>query len=379
MSRDISPPPAKRRKTAKDVAPAATSQTVTPPEPLPPLHANSIRVFSWNVNGITPFLQKSIASFFLESKTKDAKDRVPPASLRGFLHRHEWPSILFLQEVKIASTDIKNQDAVQAAVNSKLPSEVGDEGPTYEAHFTLPNDPYNARGLRGSGKLYGVCSILRTDLHIKYTVNIRTVNWDKEGRISVVEILSPSSKLAIFNIYTVNGTENPYRDPKTGAVKGTRHDRKLQFQRLLMQECLGLEAVGWDVLLAGDMNVAPDARDGHPKLRTFPQQHSINRADFHEKLLEGTSKDAGLNGVDIWRKTHGDERRYTYYPRAKKWGASCDRVDYVIAGRKAWDKGMVGASGIMDSEAERGPSDHCPVWVDIYLNPDAGKTGDVHR
>jgi exonuclease III len=42
-------------------------------------------------------------------------------------------------------------------------------------------------------------------------------------------------------------------------------------------------------------------------------------------------------------------------------------VDYVIAGRRAWDKGMVKASGIMDSEAERGPSDHCPIWVDVGL------------
>jgi exonuclease III len=36
---------------------------------------------------------------------------------------------------------------------------------------------------------------------------------------------------------------------------------------------------------------------------------------------------------------------------------------------------MVGASGIMDSEAERGPSDHCPVWVDVDLEPESWKGG----
>jgi exonuclease III len=324
------------------------------------------------VNGISPFLQKSIKSFFPTSKTQDDKNNIPPPSLRGFLHRHNWPSILFLQEVKIASKDTKTQDAVKAAVNSKLPFESRSDngGPTYEVHFTLPTDPHNARGLRGSGKVYGVCSILRTDLRKKSNVNIRTVDWDKEGRISVVELITASAKLAIFNIYAVNGTENPYRDPTTGAVKGTRHDRKLQVHRLLMQECFDLEAAGWDILLAGDMNVAPDARDGYPKLRTFPLQHQVNRADFHEKLLGGKSREAeskGWKGIDVWREMHGDERRYTYYSRGREWGSSCDRVDYVIAGKRAWDNGMIEASGIMDSEAERGPSDHCPVWVDVRL------------
>jgi exonuclease III len=382
MSRNISPPPAKRRKIVKGSSPAKPIQAVMPPEPPPPLGANSIRVFSWNVNGITPFLQKSITSFFQASTSKDAKGSVPPASLRGFLHRHKWPSILFLQEVKIASKDTKTQDAVKVAVNSRGPSEFGDDGPTYEAHFTLPNDPYNARGLRGSGKVYGVCSIFRTDLRQAYAINVRTVDWDKEGRISVIEITSKSSKLAIFNIYAVNGTENPYRDANTGAVKGTRHDRKLEVHNRLMQECIDLEADGWDVLLAGDMNIAPDVRDGHPKLRTFPQQHSINRADFHQKLLEGKNSDGkvtGLNGVDVWRKMHGEERRYTYYSRGREWGTSCDRVDYVVAGRKTWDKGMVRASGIMDSDGERGPSDHCPIWVDVCLEVGLEETGDVVR
>jgi exonuclease III len=365
MSRDISPPPAKRRKTAKNSALSIAKQTPSVPHALPSLNTNSVRIFSWNVNGITPFLQKLITSFFPTSKTQSDKGGVPHASLRGFLQRHKWPAILFLQEVKIALKDVKTQDAVRIAINDILALEVGNEGPTYEAHFTLPNDPHNARGVRNSGKLYGVCSIVRTDLREKHNVHVRTVDWDKEGRISVVEITSKNIKLALFNIYAVNGTDNPYRDPKTGANCGTRHDRKRQVHSLLMAECVALEAAGWDVLLAGDMNVAPDARDGHPKLRTLPHQHVVNRADFHNKLLEGKSEDEDFNGIDVWRKMHGDERRYTYYPRGREWGTSCDRVDYVVTGRKMWEKGVVKACGIMDSEAERGPSDHCPVWVDV--------------
>jgi exonuclease III len=384
MSREISPPPAKRRKTGAQTSTSIPKQILPEPEPLPPLSPDTVRIFSWNVNGISPFLQKSIKSFFPTSKTQDNKNNIPPPSLRGFLHRHKWPSILLLQEVKIASKDTKTQDAVKAAVNSKLPieSRSDDEGPTYEVHFTLPTDPHNARGLRGSGKVYGVCSILRTDLRKRYKINVRTVTWDQEGRISVVELVTASSKLAIFNIYAVNGTENPYRNPETGAVKGTRHDRKLQVHRLLRQECLNLEAAGWDVLLAGDMNVAPDARDGHPKLRMFPLQHQNNRADFHDKLLGGQCKEGestGWKGIDVWREMHGDERRYTYFSRGREWGSSCDRVDYVVAGKGAWDKGMIKASGIMDSEVERGPSDHCPVWVDVGIDMGGVVEGDENE
>lgn len=314
------------------------------------------------------------------SRAQRAEDAIPPASLRGFLQRHNWPAMLFLQEVKIAPKDTKTQDAVKVAVNLTSPSKraSSEKGPTYEAHFTLPSDPYNARGLRGNGKVYGVCSLICSDLRKDYNVNIRTVDWDKEGRISIVEVESALAKLAVFNIYAVNGTDNPYRDPATGAIRGTRHDRKLEFHRLLMQECLNLEKAGWEVLLAGDMNVTPDARDGHPKLRTFPQQHVLNRADFHEKLLGGNNaKSKGLDGVDVWRMLHSQERRYTYFSRGREWGTSCDRVDYFIVGRKAWDKGFIKACGILDSEAERGPSDHVPIWVDVQpeqhgrVEPDA--------
>ncbi|KAF1936946.1 hypothetical protein EJ02DRAFT_459121, partial [Clathrospora elynae] len=61
---------------------------------------------------------------------------------------------------------MNTQDAVRAAVNPRLSLELGSDakGPMYKAHSTLPNDPQNAHGLRGNRKLYGVCSILRSDL-----------------------------------------------------------------------------------------------------------------------------------------------------------------------------------------------------------------------
>ncbi|KAJ4299934.1 hypothetical protein N0V90_005181 [Kalmusia sp. IMI 367209] len=303
MTRDISPPPPKRQKTSTPSAIPIEHSADQPPI-LP--DGDTMRIFSWNINGITPFLQKRITNFFQVAKAAgpSTQEEIPPASLRSFLHRHNWPAILFLQEVKIAFPDVKTQNSVRSAVNARLPSEtlVAGRGPSYEAHFTLPCDPHNARGLHGNGKVYGVCSIIREDLFTKYHAKVRTVDWDKEGRVSIVELRHATVKLALFNIYAVNGTDSPYRDPATGAVKGTRHDRKLAFHRLLMEECIHLEHNGWQVLLAGDMNVAPATIDGHPRLRTFPQQHVFNRADFNAKFLggdrgpEGKVFDEGENG-----------------------------------------------------------------------------------
>lgn len=365
MTRGISPPPLKRQKMSGDEAKhikTSSAPTLEPPE------GHAMRIFSWNINGIAPFLQTSITSF-LKKRASEANRNIEPASLRDFLRRHSWPAILFLQEVKIPSSDTTTQDAVRAAIRAKpiLKASGSLHEPSYEAHFTLPCDPHNARGLRGNGRIYGVCSIIREDIASRFSAKVRTVDWDKEGRVSVVELRNKTSKLAVFNIYAVNGTDNPYRDPATGAVWGTRHDRKLAFHRLLMEECLSLEQNGWEVLLAGDMNVAPATIDGHPRLRTFPQQHVTNRADFNEKLLGGKKQadEQVFHGVDIFREMYKTEKRYTYFPRGREWGSSCDRVDYVVVGRRLWDKGMVCQTGILDSEAERGPSDHVPVWVDF--------------
>lgn len=405
MPPEISPPPTKRLKVSHNSIPSF--EHPSPSLPPPPPGPNTLRVFSWNINGITPFLQnqKSITTYFQATKSSErerqGEGRTTQASLRDFLRRHHWPAILFLQEVKISDTDEKTQDAVRRAVNARDPAEKGAKGPYYNVHFTLPTDKHNARGLGGKGKLYGVCSIIRSDLPslfgVELQVNERTVEWDKEGRISVVELLSQNTssetvlKLAVFNIYAINGTDNAYRDPQTGAIAGTRHDRKLEFHRQLMEECLTLEEDGWSVVLAGDMNVAPARIDGYPNLRTFPYQHVLNRADFRYKFFGGhmdravsveekeqeKKKDQTWQGVDIWRAMNPDIRRFTWFSRTGEWGRSCDRVDYFLTSKKLWDRGYIAGAGMMDNEAERGPSDHVPIWVDIRVSPPL--SGDGYR
>ncbi|KAK5715747.1 hypothetical protein LTR17_016657 [Elasticomyces elasticus] len=350
----ISPPPLKRRKLSE-------SQTLTSQD-----SGSRLTLFSHNINGIAPYLQSSITSFFKPSGGSKPENHVPAASLRDFLRRHEWPHCLLLQEVQINPDDGVTIRALEKAVASAGES----DGPGYIVHLCLPSDKYNARGF--GRKVYGVASIIRKDWYDKHVEGVRSVSWDVEGRFSVIEVKDIGPRpLAIYNIYAVNGTENKYRDPGNGDVAGTRHDRKLQVHRLLQAECRALEADGIDVVLAGDLNIARTTLDGHPNLRTFPHQHCVNRADFEERFFAEPKVAAkgeeifsgGLGMIDTFRFLHPTTRAYSYYPRGKVFGESCDRVDMILVSRLL--SKFVAEAGILETQAERGPSDHVPLYITL--------------
>ncbi|GIZ46826.1 hypothetical protein CKM354_000993500 [Cercospora kikuchii] len=358
MSRTISPPPLKRRKLA-NYAPASD---ITPPTPLAP-DGTQLRVFSWNVNGIASFLQPSITSFFSPTRTASPEaERPVQSSLRDVLRNYDWPTVLQLQEVKISPDDQASQRAVQSAVARK-PDE-GADRPSYRAFFCLPRDKYNARGF--GRKVYGVCSIVREDFVAEFGVEVRGVEWDLEGRFLVCEtqVRPGVPKLAIFNCYLVNGTEAPYKDSKSGVIAGTRHDRKLRVHELLQAECRKLESNNVAVILAGDMNVARSRLDGHPNLRTHPLQHCTNRADFETRFLQNSGPDS-LHMIDSFRYLHPLQAGYTYYPRHTEFGRSCDRVDLIMLSRSL--KPHLISAGIMATPADRGPSDHVPLYAELQF------------
>jgi len=198
-------------------------------------------------------------------------------------------------------------------------------------------------------------------------------------------------RLALINAYMVNGTDYPYKDSQSGKVTGTRHDRKLEVHKLLAAECRKLETDGFAVILAGDINIAVAPIDGFPNLRTFPPQHCINRADFKRRFLEdetlssnGASEEApeqqsdaaepdrtspgpwGLGMVDTFRHLHPDTSGYTYYPRGRSFGESCDRVDMILVSKSLQDSLM--SAGMHETSAERGTSDHVPLYAKLRLS-----------
>lgn len=365
MDREISPPPLKRQRVTRTLEDEI-------PKKDHPSSSTSLSIFSWNINGIAPFVQKPITSFFTSDQ---ASRNQPEASLRAVLRRHRFPALFFLQEIKINPSDSATQNAVSRAV--KRDSSEPNTNPDYVVHFCLPADKYNATGF--GRKVYGVCSIVRKDFADQYVECMRTVDWDAEGRFSVVETKAnlDAPKLAIFNVYMVNGTDNPYKDPATGAIADTRHTRKLAVHRLLQAETRKLERDGYQVIIAGDINIAVAKIDGHPNLRVFPHQHVVNRQDFIDRFLGGHENgdssqvhtgdanhevvDEGLNMMDTFRSLHPNEKGYSYYPRRGTFGESCDRVDMILCSRSL--EGNCVEAEMLATPADRGTSDHVPVYA----------------
>lgn len=415
MEREISPPPIKRRRKGERDRVEDFIQLGATARP----GMRYIRIFSWNINGVQSFLPSSttpITSFFKpvsnqlkrnadgKSPNKISEPHKPSSDgspLRAFLSRHDWPEVLFLQELKINRQDQKTQTALLSALNTPLGS---DDSVTASSRYTLdvnlPRDKFNARGF--GGKLYGVGTILREDFAIQHVATVRHAEWDLEGRVSIFELQRPSDDrperdtgsgehsetdksrpLTLINVYAVNGTSAPYRSPENGQTMGTRHDHKISFHSRLRDECLQLEERGFDVVVAGDLNVARGRLDGHPNLRTWPKQHCVNRADFNTKFFgqddnnrsdayvgqdDVNSGEICFQGVDVFRALRGKERRYTYHLRGEKeWGSSCDRVDLIIASKSLYEDGGVDDTDILDSPQERGTSDHVPLWVKVRL------------
>ena len=214
---------------------------------------------------------------------------------------------------------------------------------------------------------------------------VREVDWDLEGRVLVVET---RSKLSIWNIYAVNGTENPYKDPNTGAIAGTRHNRKLAFHDLLLRDSLRLEKDGWRVILTGDMNISCATIDGFPALRVKPEQHVRNRADYNKKFLAIDNPD-GLRAIDTFRYLHPTTRKYTWISTSRPWLSSCDRVDHILVSRSLTDtdggddqdtasqarppgltiapRARLVEADILMTEVDRVSSDHVPIYVTIRI------------
>lgn len=253
--------------------------------------------------------------------------------------------------MKINPRDEATKRALEKAANG---DKANDDGPKYSIHFCLPRDKYNAKGF--GGKVYGVATLISDNI-LSQVDEVREVEWDLEGRVLITVL---RNNLVIINGYWVNGTENPYRDPSTGQVSGTRHHRKRAFHQLMLEESLKYEKQGYHAILAGDMNIARTPLDGYPGIR-LGQEHVRNRYDFNERFFDG---EMGMRAVDTFRHIHGDERKYSYHPRGIEWGSSCDRVDLIMVSRALCDlPGALVDADILDNPKDRGHSDHVPLFA----------------
>lgn len=235
------------------------------------------------------------------------------------------PDVLCLQELRIRAHDA----AALAALEVVLPG--------YRCHRSLPRDERNVT-FRG-GRMYGVATFVRGRWRGEVPA------WDREGRVVVVR----RRRLAIVNVYAVNGTSKPWFD-EAGAIDGDRHALKRRFQAQVFELGRALRAEG-SVILVGDWNVSRTAQDTHPRLRT-EEPHARARSELETRM-------AAEGFVDIWRERHPTERAYTWFNRRTR-GLDAARVDYALVSSDLVRR--VRAAEILSLLPS---SDHAPVALEL--------------
>jgi len=276
-----------------------------------------MRIVSWNVENLAPWL---------------ADD----AGLPGLHARLGSPDVLCLQEVRIRPQD----QALVARMHAALPG--------FSCHASLNHDPHNGR-FRG-GRAYGVATWSRAEL----AATALRFPWDTEGRVIVSGL--PSQRLAIINVYAVNGTSRPHWDAGRGGPHGDRHQFKQHFIERLGEEARALQDSGLDLVLIGDWNVSRARADATPRLR-MEEPHATARRRFNEEFV------AGLGLTDAFRHLHPEARAYTWINPRSRYRLDAARVDFALLGGGLLPR-LTGA-GIDAEPAMRPGSDHAPLWVEF--------------
>src|SRR5438552_14533159 len=147
--------------------------------------------------------------------------------------------------------------------------------------------------------MYGVATFVRESLG---PFTHAEPEWDREGRALFTTF--PERKIALVNVYAVNGTDKPYFDHELGRIRATRHEYKRRFNRKLMADCALMKEKGFELVLVGDWNISRTKLDVTPRLRT-EAPHAKARKQFNETFMPA------LDVVDAFRELHPDAKKYT--------------------------------------------------------------------
>jgi len=188
----------------------------------------------------------------------------------------------------------------------------------------------------GAGGYSGVAVLVRHGFFMERP-GFSHPSFDMEQRIVVADL----GAIRIASVYVPNG--------------GKDYDAKLRFLEAFTTWAAETRAAGQALILCGDLNVAREERDVHPKERK-PNQIGTRP---EERALIGRLLDAGL--VDVGRELDpANDQLFTWWPpwrnlRQRNIGW---RIDYVLASAP-----MAGEAISSVSMREFGTSDHAPVVV----------------
>ena len=167
---------------------------------------------------------------------------------------------------------------------------------------------------------------------------------DKEARY----IEAAVNGIVIASLYAPNGNPQP----------GPKFDYKLSWGERLLAHARELFATGLPVVLAGDYNIVPEARDIYVT-KSYADNALVQpapRAQFAQLLEQGWT--------DALRKKHPSETIYTFWDyRRNRWPRDAGlRLDHLLLSKKLGTR-LVEAGVDRDVRGQEDASDHAPVWI----------------
>lgn len=170
---------------------------------------------------------------------------------------------------------------------------------------------------------------------------------DEQARYLEAVVSLPGEAIRVCGVYFPNGNPAP----------GPKYDYKLAFMAALTEHARGLLALEEKLVIAGDYNIIPEARDAK-----FPEAWAADalalpesRAAFHRLL--------NLGFTEALRATTDAAGLYSFWDyQAGAWQRNNGiRIDHLLLSPRAADT-LVEVGIDKDMRAEEKPSDHVPVW-----------------
>ena len=177
---------------------------------------------------------------------------------------------------------------------------------------------------------------------------------DEQARYIEAVIQHGAGVVRVASIYLPNG--NP--------VPGEKYDYKLRWMDRLIAHARDLLALEEPLVLAGDYNVIPDARDARDP------QAWINDALFLPTTRAKFQALLNLGLTEALRATTDTAGLYTFWDyQAGAWQRNNGiRIDHLLLSPQAADR-LRSVAIDKDMRAREKPSDHVPIRIDIDERP----------
>ncbi len=153
--------------------------------------------------------------------------------------------------------------------------------------------------------------------------------------------------IRICGVYFPNGNPAP----------GPKYEYKLAFMAALTEHARGLLALEEKLVIAGDYNIIPEARDAK-----FPEVWAADALALPESRA-ALRRLENLGFTEAFRATTDQGGHYSFWDyQAGAWQRDNGiRIDHLLLSPRAAD-GLAEVGIDKDLRAEEKPSDHVPVW-----------------